>query len=202
MPFHGFTDWQDCIDHVSATADDPEAICGKLKAEAGAKSLTLEQVEDLCPSCASVMKARGILAIRGDAIKTLFEKIERPVLKVDEEQQTVFGWASVAMLEEGQPVVDLQNDTIDPATLEKAAYDYVRRYRVVNDMHRGPAVGDLIESFVVTPDKLKAMGLKRAGAPAAGLWVGYKLDADEWAAFKRGERPMFSIEGEAQHAEA
>jgi len=59
----------------------------------------------------------------------------------------------------------------------------------------------LIESFVVTPEKLKAMGLTRSdGAPAVGMWVGYKLDETEWAAFKRGERPMFSIEGEAEHA--
>jgi len=97
-------------------------------------------------------------------------------------------------------VIDLQDETIDGPTLEKAAYDYVRRYRTVNDMHRGGAVGDLVESFVVTPEKLQAMGLKRDGGPAVGMWVGYKLDNDEWAAFKRGERPMFSIEGEAQHA--
>jgi len=123
------------------------------------------------------------------------------VLKVDEEQRMIFGWANVAMMGENEPVVDLQDDTIDGATLEKAAYDYVRRYRVVNDMHHGPAVGDLVESFVVTPEKLKAMGLTRSdGAPAVGMWVGYKLDETEWAAFKRGERPMFSIEGEAEHA--
>lgn len=125
---------------------------------------------------------------------------DRAVLKVDEEQRMVFGWANVAMLNENEPVVDLQNDTIDGVTLEKAAYDYVRRYRVVNDMHKGAAVGDLVESFVLTPEKLAAMGLERKGAPAVGMWVGYKLDETEWAAFKRGERPMFSIEGEAEHA--
>ena len=112
----------------------------------------------------------------------------------------VFGWASVAMTDEQTPVVDLQDDTIDGPTLEKAAYDYVRRYRVVNDMHKGSAVGDLVEAFVVTPEKLKAMGLERKTAPAVGMWVGYKLDEEEWAAYKRGERPMFSIEGEAEHA--
>lgn len=111
----------------------------------------------------------------------------------------VFGWASVAMMSENEPVVDLQGDTIDGPTLEAAAHEYVRRYRVVNDMHHGGAVGDLVEAFVVTPEKLKAMGLARTTAPAVGLWVGYKLDEPEWQAFKRGERPMFSIEGEAQH---
>lgn len=122
------------------------------------------------------------------------------VLKVDEEQRMVFGWASVAIMDANQPVVDLQGDTIDGPTLEKAAYDYVRRYRTVNDMHTGGAVGDLVESFIVTPEKLKAMGLERKGAPEVGMWVGYKLDETEWAAFKRGERPMFSIEGQATHA--
>lgn len=125
---------------------------------------------------------------------------DRAILKVDEEQRMVFGWASVAMLDANEPVVDLQGDTIAGPTLEKAAYEYVRRYRTVNDMHRGGAVGDLVESFVLTPEKLKAMGLQRAGAPEVGMWVGYKLDETEWAAFKRGERPMFSIEGEAEHA--
>lgn len=128
------------------------------------------------------------------------QRLAQSVLKVDEEHQMVFGWANVAMMNENEPVIDLQNDTIDGPTLEHAAYDYVRRYRVVNDMHHGPAVGDLVESFVLTPEKLKAMGLKRDGAPAVGMWVGYKLDDSEWAAFKRGERPMFSIEGEAEHA--
>jgi len=125
---------------------------------------------------------------------------DRAVVKVDEEHRTVFGWASVAILKNDEPVVDLQGDTIDGPTLEQAAYEYVRRYRVVNDMHRGGAVGDLVECFVVTPEKLAKMGLKNDTAPAVGMWVGYKLDETEWAAFKRGERPMFSIEGEAQHA--
>ena len=201
MPFHGFTDWQDCIDHVSATADDPEAVCGKLKAEAGGKSLTVADVEAICPSCAEIMKAQGILAIKGEGIKHLLEnRAVKNFLKVDEEQRLVFGWANVAMMDEQEPLVDLQDETIDGPTLEKAAYEYARRYRIVNDMHQGGAVGDLVESFVITPEKLKAMGLKRDGAPAVGFWVGYKLDDTEWAAYKRGERPMFSIEGEATHA--
>jgi hypothetical protein len=137
-------------------------------------------------------------SIQQDTEKAL--AADRAILKVDEEQRMVFGWASVAMMKADEPVVDLQNDTIDAHTLEKAAYDYVRRYRIVNDMHKGAAVGDLVESFVVTPEKLKAMGLECKTAPAVGMWVGYKLDETEWAAFKRGERPMFSIEGEAEHA--
>src|ERR1041384_182018 len=122
------------------------------------------------------------------------------VAKVDEEQRIVFGWASVAMMDESEPVVDLQDDIIEGPTLEKAMYDYVRRYAVVNDMHRGGAVGDLVESFVVTPEKLQAMGLTRSGAPAVGAWVGFKLDEGQWDAYKRGERPMFPIEGQATHA--
>ncbi len=143
--------------------------------------------------CATIER-QAMKAVADDA------RLAQSVLKVDEEQRMVFGWANVAMMNENEPVVDLQDDTIDAPTLEKAAYDYVRRYRVVNDMHKGAAVGDLVESFVLTPEKLKAMGLERKGAPAVGMWVGYKLDEAEWAAFKRGERPMFSIEGEAQHA--
>ena len=174
MPFAGYADFAAC---VAANGDkaDPKAYCGTIE-QATQKALADDE------------------ATRSGIQKTA------PVLKIDEEQKMVFGWANVAMMNENEPVVDLQDDTIDGATLEKAAYDYVRRYRVVNDMHKGAAVGDLVESFVLTPEKLKAMGLKRDGAPAVGMWVGYKLDDEEWAAFKRGERPMFSIEGEAQHA--
>jgi len=174
LPIAGYKDFAACVAANSDKAD-PKAYCGTIEA-ATQKALEADQ------------------ALKDGTIP------ERPVLKVDEEQKMVFGWANVAMLSETEPVVDLQDDVIDGATLEKAAYDYVRRYRVVNDMHHGPAVGDLVESFVITPEKLKAMGLKADGAPAVGMWVGYKLDDSEWAAFKRGERPMFSIEGEAQHA--
>jgi hypothetical protein len=118
------------------------------------------------------------------------------ILKV-EDQRLVFGWANVALSVDGQPVVDSHNDTIDADTLEKAAYDYVLRFRDAGQMHSGGSVGRLVESFMVTPDKLVAMGLAPDALPV-GMWVGFKIDdADVWAKVKSGEYPMFSIQGKA-----
>jgi hypothetical protein len=123
--------------------------------------------------------------------------VDYHVLKV-EDQRLVFGWANVSASVDGQLVVDSHSDTIAPATLEKAAYEYVLNFRDTGQMHAGGSVGRLVESFMVTPDKLAAMGLAKDALPV-GLWVGFKIDdADVWAKVKSGEYPMFSIQGKAK----
>jgi hypothetical protein len=71
------------------------------------------------------------------------------------------------------------------------------------DMHRRVAkaddqpmhTSDLIESFVVTPEKLEKMGLAPSALPH-GWWVGFKVNDDEqWRMVKSGERTAFSIHG-------
>lgn len=114
-----------------------------------------------------------------------------------EDQRLVFGWANVALTAAGHQVVDAHRDMIDPDVLEKAAYDYVLKFRDAGQMHSGGSVGRLVESFMVTPEKLVAMGLAADALPV-GLWVGFKIDdADVWAKVKNGEYPMFSIQGRA-----
>lgn len=118
------------------------------------------------------------------------------VLKVEDER-LVFGWANIAASVDGQPVVDSHSDTIPADVLEKAAYDYVLKFRDAGQMHSGGSVGRLVESFMATPQKLEAMGLAKDALPV-GLWVGFKIDdADVWAKVKSGEYPMFSIQGKA-----
>lgn len=118
------------------------------------------------------------------------------VYKVEDER-LVFGWANVALSVDGRPIVDAHKDIIDPDVLEKAAYDYVLRFRDAGQMHSGGSVGRLVESFMVTPDKLVAMGLAPDAVPV-GLWVGFKIDDPEvWAKVKSGEYPDFSIQGKA-----
>lgn len=108
-----------------------------------------------------------------------------------------FGWANVSLSVDGQPVVDSHRDIIEPDVLEKAAYGYVLKFRDAGQMHEGGSVGRLVESFMVTPQKLEAMGLAKDALPV-GLWVGFKIDdADVWAKVKTGEYPMFSIQGKA-----
>lgn len=121
--------------------------------------------------------------------------------KVNTEKRQVFGWASITEIN-GEPVVDLQGDYIDHEELEKSAYDYVIKSRKGGDMHQrymeGPVhVSDMIESFIVTPEKKEKMGLP--DSLPTGWWVGYQInDEDAWDLVKTGKRTGFSIHGRGQ----
>lgn len=114
------------------------------------------------------------------------------------DKQQIFGWASVVEVN-GEPVVDLQGDHISPEEMEKAAYTYVQKSRKGGDMHlqdnwQPIQKSEMIESFIVTPDKREAMGLP--DSVPTGWWVGFQVqDPDVWAKVKSGERTGFSIHG-------
>jgi len=129
----------------------------------------------------------------------------RKIAKIDEDQQLVFGLASVAALADGQLLEDLQGDLIEPGELEKAQYEYVLESRQGGTMHEEMGTATLIESFVVTPEKLdailKALGIEAdiSGFKGAATWVGYKVhDAETWAQVKSGALSAFSIGGSAE----
>jgi cation transport regulator ChaB len=129
-----------------------------------------------------------------------WHKVEK-VLKVDAERQYVFGWASVAFAKDGSQVEDLQGDLIDLDDLEEAAYQFALSYRESGVMHAGEAVGQMIESFMVTPDKLEAMGLPPDSLPM-GHWVGFHVpDPAIFAKIKDGTYSAFSIQGDAVREE-
>ena len=119
--------------------------------------------------------------------------------KVDTDKMQTFGWCSVVKIN-GQDVVDKQNDLIDITEIEKSAYDYVLGSRAGGDMHKRGAdggvhkVADMIESFVLTPEKISKMGLPED--TAQGWWIGMQVhDEDVWADVKSGRRTGFSIHG-------
>ena len=119
------------------------------------------------------------------------------VAKVDEARKQVFGFANVAVKSDGTPMVDLQADEIPTEVLETAAYKFVRDYAECGEMHADDcAKGALIESFMITPDKLEAMGLARDAVQPA-WWVGFQLDADSFRKVATGKYRMFSIQGSA-----
>lgn len=124
--------------------------------------------------------------------------------KTDDDKRQAFGWASVVQIN-GSPVVDRQGDWITPDELEKAAYDYVIKSRKGGDQHKrdGEApfhASDLIESFVVTPEKIEKMGLPKD--TPVGWWVGYKVHNDEtWDKIKKGHHTGFSIHGKGKRQE-
>ena len=99
----------------------------------------------------------------------------------------------------GARVIDHSEEFIDTPDLEEAAYDFVLTSREANDMHEGPVIGQLIESVVVTKEKLEAWGVPNANINE-GWWIGLQLDKDSFEKVK-ANRKAFSIEGIAQRVE-
>jgi hypothetical protein len=125
--------------------------------------------------------------------------------KFDEDKRLAFGYASVVSIG-GQPVIDRQGDLIEMEDIEKAAYDYVQRSRKGGGMHvrdnddQAVHISDLVESFVITDEKVEKMGLP-AETPR-GWWVGFKVnDDDAWTKVRKGEWTGFSIHGKGKRIE-
>lgn len=124
--------------------------------------------------------------------------IRGEISKMNVEKKQVFGWASVIEIN-GEPVIDLQGDVMTIDTIEKAAYDYVHKSRKGGNQHQRAGeeplhVSDMIESFVLTPEKKDQMGLP--DTVPTGWWVGFQInDDDTWTAYKDGKLKEFSIHG-------
>jgi len=123
------------------------------------------------------------------------------IIKFDNDQRLVFGWANIIKDEDGEVYVDSQGDFIDDiGELEKAAYDYVLHSRNGAEMHINQNVARVVESFVVTPDKLEALGLvSKSDNIPAGWWIGFKVDNDDvWEKVKDGSYTGFSVHGKGK----
>lgn len=115
------------------------------------------------------------------------------IQKVDDDRREVFGWFSVVE-EDGHLVVDEHGDTIEPAELEQAAYDFNLFARTAGQQHERVGVGTLIESMVFTKEKQAALGIDLG---LVGWWGGFHITDDAtWQAIKTGTAPMFSIGGQ------
>lgn len=122
--------------------------------------------------------------------------------KLDDERRLAFGWAYVSE-DNGQLVLDHSGDFVDKAALsdlEDAVYDYVLHSREGDEMHvRMSGVAKLVESVLITPEKLQAMGLQ---GTRTGWWVGFKVLAEDvWRKVKAGNLPAFSITGTGMREE-
>ena len=119
------------------------------------------------------------------------------IRKIDEYAQQVFGWASVAFTEDGEQVVDSHDHIIEGDELEKAVYQFNLVHRALDEKHTEAVQGHLIESLVVTPEKLEKMGLPKDALPQ-GWWVGFWVpDPAVFAKVVEGDYEMFSIAGTA-----
>ena len=116
--------------------------------------------------------------------------------KTDDDRRLAFGWAYVAD-DDGMVVMDHSGDFVDKAALpdlEDSAYEYILKSREADDMHeRFDGIAKLVESVMVTPEKLQAMGLQ---GTRTGWWVGFKIqDEGVWEKIKSGTYSAFSIRG-------
>lgn len=124
------------------------------------------------------------------------------ISKMDEHKRLAFGWCHLSEVD-GQPHYDLQGDYAPIEEIEKSAYAYVLDSRKGGDMHtrdgdRPVHTADLVESMVVTPEKLSKMGLSPevAASVPTGWWIGMKVKDDkQWAQVLSGERTGFSVHG-------
>jgi hypothetical protein len=116
------------------------------------------------------------------------------VLKVDEEQRIIYGWASVTKVN-GELVVDHQDDVIETETLHKAVNKFMENVRVGKLMHQGEQVGQIIHSFPVSKEIMDALGIQ---TDKEGWITGYKVyDDNLWDDVKSGKYAAFSIGGAA-----
>lgn len=125
-------------------------------------------------------------------------KMDGRILKLDEEQRMVYGWASV-VTENGEPVVDRQGDIIEVDTLVKAINKFMEHVRVGKAMHSGDQIGVVVHSFPVTKELSESLGIE---SDREGWIVGYKVYDDAvWDNVKNGDFSAFSIGGRANKEE-
>lgn len=116
------------------------------------------------------------------------------VLKVDEEQRIVYGWASVTKVND-ELILDRQGDRIETETLHKAVNDFMKNVRVGKLMHQGEQVGQIVHSFPVSKEIMGALGIQ---TDKEGWITGYYVEDDQlWADVKSGKYAAFSIGGTA-----
>lgn len=112
--------------------------------------------------------------------------------KSDVEGRYVRGWASVASVD-GVPVEDWQGDVVEIDELRKAAHQFIAETRVAKAMHRGDAVGDIVESVIIDDEFVKAVG---ATTTQRGWWIGMRINSETVRKrIQSGELRAFSVGG-------
>ena len=133
-----------------------------------------------------------------EAVSTIIREVmslQGQILKSDDEQRIVYGWASV-VAENGSPVVDRQGDSITPEVMTKAVNEFMEDVRVGKAMHEGDRIGTFIHSLPLTNEIAKALGIE---TQREGWVVALKVHDDEtWERVKSGELKAFSIGGRAK----
>ena len=140
------------------------------------------------------MLERAIRAIVSAIVGKTSSQMKSDIVKFDDEQRVVWGWASV-ISKNGEPIYDTQGDSIEPDVLVKAANEFMMDARVAKAMHDGDQVGEVIHSLPLTKEIGDALGVQ---SDQEGWIIAMKVhDDDVWSRVKSGELKAFSIGGKA-----
>lgn len=114
------------------------------------------------------------------------------IIKMDDEQRVVWGWASVAT-EDGNPVFDVHGDHIPMSELTRASVDFMENVRVGKSLHQGEQTSSVIGCLPLSQELAKALGIE---TNREGLIMGFRVHDDAtWSLIKSGELPALSIGG-------
>lgn len=156
----------------------------------------MSRLQDLYPDCSTCPYQECEYIAVCEQEPEVFTSFEKS--RAQEDEQLVFGWANWSLDPEGNIPFDWHGDAKSPGELEKAAYNFVLKYRVTGEEHAGGVKGHLVESMMFTKEKMEAMGIPEGTLPQ-GWWVGFHIpDKEVFAKVKSGEYQMFSIEGKSK----
>jgi len=136
---------------------------------------------------------RVVSAIMATVMKKNVDHISGvQIVKMDDEQRIVWGWASVATVN-GEPVFDLHGDHIPMSELTKASTEFMLTTRVGKTMHFGTKRSDVVHSLPLSKELASMLGVS---SEKEGWIVGFKVHDDTtWDMIKSGELPALSIGG-------
>lgn len=204
MPVGPYATFGECVASQRRRGRSEESarrICGEIESEQE-QQMSKDRLGAVRELFSGILKMLGADPVANSPAILQPDEGYLQIRKFNDDEQLVFGWASVSMRVDGELIIDRQGDIIEPEVLEKAAYEFMLNFRGSGVNHEGAAKGQIVESVVFTPDKLAAMGLEKDALPL-GWWIGVKIE--DPAVFKRvkaGELPMFSIQGSAEREEA
>lgn len=118
-----------------------------------------------------------------------FEKEVRVIKSNDEEKRLVYG----IVYEPG--VLDSHNDFADEVTIEKAAHEFMLKYRQIDKDHDFQAgVGEVVESYIAPAD-MEVNG----EVITKGTWVLVTKATEEvWESIQKGDYKGYSLAGVAE----
>jgi len=121
-------------------------------------------------------------------------QIKADIIKQDDEQRLVYGWAYVSTVK-GEISLDHSQEYIRPDELVKAATKFMMDVRVAKAMHQGDKIGEVVHSLPITKEVASSLGIE---TDREGWVLAMKIHDDKvWDMIKSGKLSAFSIAGRA-----